>query len=116
MLPRCLASGATFCACSYRVSGRLAAGEDKAYVGTRPKSSHANWLAKWFGRRAGVPPELQRATQLLAAIDAGGIPLNPAIVNRIARGLGLEVSMAAPMDETVGRIREAVARGCGTGA
>ena len=79
-------------------------------MGTRPKSSHANWLPKWVGRRVDVPPELQRARELLAAIDAGGIPLNPAIVNRIARGLGLEVSPAAPMDETVERIRQAVVR------
>ncbi len=52
----------------------------------------------------------QRAQSLLAAIDAGGIPLNPAIVNDIARKLGLEVSMQAPMDETIARIRTAVNR------
>ncbi len=52
----------------------------------------------------------QRAQSLLAAIDAGGIPLNPAIVNDIARKLGLEVSMQAPMDETITRIRTAVNR------
>ena len=50
----------------------------------------------------------QRAQSLLAAIDAGGIPLNPAIVNDIARKLGLEVSMQAPMDETIARIRTLV--------
>ncbi|MEN9452471.1 MAG: hypothetical protein RLZZ369_1530 [Pseudomonadota bacterium] len=50
----------------------------------------------------------QRAQSLLAAIDAGGIPLNPAIVNDIARKLGLEVSMQAPMDETIARIRSVV--------
>ena len=80
------------------------------------KASYSEWLARWFGRRPSVPPELQRARELLAAIDAGGLPLNPAIVNRIARGLGLEVSPAAPMDETVGRIRLAVARVTRTGA
>lgn len=52
----------------------------------------------------------QRAQSLLAAIDAGGIPLNPAIVNDIARKLGLDVSMQAPMDETITRIRTAVNR------
>lgn len=50
----------------------------------------------------------QRAQSLLAAIDAGGIPLNPAIVNDIARKLGLEVSMQAPMDETIARLRTVV--------
>lgn len=51
-----------------------------------------------------------RADALLKAIDSGGIPLNPAIVNQIARNLGLEVSAQAPMDETIARIRAAMAR------
>lgn len=51
-----------------------------------------------------------RAHALLKAIDAGGIPLNPAIVNQIARNLGLEVSAQAPMNETIARIRAAMAR------
>lgn len=55
-------------------------------------------------------PVLQRAQSLLESIDAGGIPLNPAIVNDIARQLGLEVSTQAPMDDTIARIRAAVAR------
>lgn len=62
-------------------------------------------------RRLANQPVLQRAQSLLASIDAGGIPLNPAIVNDIARQLGLEVSTRAPMDETIARIRTAVARG-----
>ena len=33
----------------------------------------------------------QRAQALIAAIDAGGIPLDAGRVNAIARGLGLEV-------------------------
>lgn len=56
------------------------------------------------------PPELCRARQLIAAVDNGGVPLNPAIVNQIARGLGLEVSSKAPIGETVERIRQALAR------
>lgn len=47
---------------------------------------------------------------LLQAIDAGGIPLNPATVNQIARDLGLEVSRSAATDETIARIRAAVER------
>ncbi len=54
---------------------------------------------------------MRRARKLLVAIDAGGIPLNPARVNQIARSLGLEVSRNAATEETIGRIREAVARG-----
>lgn len=58
--------------------------------------------------RATTSPIEQRAQSLIAAIDAGGIPLNPAIVNDIARKLGLEVSANAPMDETIARIRSAI--------
>lgn len=52
----------------------------------------------------------QRAKDLIAAIDAGGLPLNPARVNDIARQLGLEVSIKAPMPETIERIRKALSR------
>ncbi len=57
-----------------------------------------------------TPSPRQRAKDLVAAIDAGGIPLNPARVNDIARRLGLEVSVDAPMAETIERIRVALAR------
>ena len=53
----------------------------------------------------------QRAKDLIAAIDAGGLPLNPARVNDIARQLGLEVSSSAPMEHTIGRIRQLLLRG-----
>lgn len=58
------------------------------------------------------PPisERQRALDLIAAIDAGGVPLHPARVNHIARSLGLEVSSHAKVDDTVVRIRAALAR------
>ena len=62
-----------------------------------------------FPRHRSLTPE-QRARRLVAAVDAGGLPLNPAIVNDIARQLGLEVSPRAPMDETVERIRAALQR------
>jgi hypothetical protein len=66
------------------------------------------WLKSHLG-----PKELsaeQRARDLIAAIDAGGIPLNPARVNDIARKLGLEVSSNAAMSDTVERIRQAIQR------
>ena len=56
------------------------------------------------------PSELQRACDLIAAVDRGGIPLNPARVNQIARGLGLEVSSKAPVEDTIARIRASLAR------
>ena len=66
------------------------------------------------GRRApdaGPLTDRQQAQALIAAIDRGGLPLNPARINHIARSLGLEVSPRAPMEQTVERIRQALARG-----
>lgn len=70
-------------------------------------------LRRLLGRPA--PPakplsDIERARQLIAAIDAGGIPLDPLPIRRIAEGLGLEVSPRAPMDETIARIRAALKR------
>lgn len=62
-------------------------------------------LLRWRGR----PPSLrQQAAQLIAAVDAGGVPLNPARVNDIARQLGLEVSRKAAVEDTIARIRVAL--------
>ncbi len=55
-------------------------------------------------------PEMLRAQSLIKAIDGGGVPLHPGKVNHIARQLGLEVSSKASMDQTIQRIREALAR------
>lgn len=79
-----------------------------------PKNRKArvlNALTRLFALRKGLPHELQRGIELLRAIDAGGIPLNPAIINRIARDLGLDVSSSAATDLTILRIRAAVERG-----
>ena len=73
----------------------------------------ASWRA-WFQRlwRHGghAAPEVRQALVLLRSIDGGGVPLNPARVNAIARDLGLEVSKQARMEDTVTRIRAALAR------
>ena len=63
----------------------------------------------FFGKKITHSPERQRALDLIAAINAGGIPLNPALVNNIARKLGLEVAMTAPVEATIQRIREVLA-------
>lgn len=68
-----------------------------------------NWLKKLLPRRQALTPE-QRAKALIAAIDAGGLPLNAAVVNDIARKLGLEVSTRARMEDTIPRIRMALKR------
>ena len=77
---------------------------------TSRKSRLLKSLAGLFVPRPKLSPELQRGRDLLQAVDAGGIPLNPAIVNRIARNLGLEVSASAAVEETISRIRAAVER------
>lgn len=71
-----------------------------------------HWIRTLLKRERQLTPvsPRQRATELIAAIDAGGVPLHPGRVNDIARNLGLEVSSAAPMDETIGRIRAALRR------
>lgn len=71
-----------------------------------------NLFKRLLSRRQTLSPE-QRAGDLIQAIDAGGIPLNPAVVNDIARKLGLEVLITAPMGETIARIRIATATATG---
>lgn len=68
------------------------------------------WLKTWLARRRPPPSDHQQAQALITAIDRGGLPLNPARVNQIARGLGLEVSRHAPVADTVERIRQALSR------
>lgn len=68
------------------------------------------WLAFLFRSRSALPPELHAAKTLIAAVDRGGIPLNPARVNAIARNLGLEVSRDAAVEDTLRRIRDALRR------
>ncbi len=69
-----------------------------------------SWLSKIFRTQSDITPELRRARALLKAIDTGGVPMNPAKINEIARGFGLEVSRTAPVEDTIRRIREAVDR------
>lgn len=68
------------------------------------------WLKNLLLRRQKPPSIRQQAANLIDAIDAGGLPLNPARVNDIARQLGLEVSRKAPVEHTIARIRAALAR------
>ena len=72
-------------------------------------------LLRWLRAQRAAPAapvsDRQRAIDLITAIDAGGLPLNPARVNDIARRLGLEVSRHAAMQDTIERIRAALARG-----
>ena len=66
--------------------------------------THVNLLKRLFSSNKPLTPQ-QRAKDLIKAIDAGGIPLNPAVVNDIARKLGLDVPATAPMKDTIEQIR-----------
>ena len=70
-------------------------------------------MLTWIRRRLvkhDAQPEIARAQRLIRAIDRGGIPVNPAKVNSIARSLGLEVFARAPVDQTIERIRGCLLR------
>lgn len=67
------------------------------------------WIRRRWPRQAPLS-HIEQARRLIAAIDQGGIPLNPAKVNAIARGFGLEVSRRAPVEQTVERIRACLRR------
>lgn len=67
-------------------------------------------LKSLLARKVRPDDEIARAKALIEAIDRGGVPLNPARINAIARDLGLEVSRQAASGETVERIRQALRR------
>lgn len=73
---------------------------------------HNAFVAWWRRRFAARRPtgDLDAARLLVAAVDRGGIPLNPARVGAIARNLGLEVSTRAPVEQTIERIRACLQR------
>ena len=79
-------------------------------MGSRKYNQFFTWLKNLFSGTPDVICEITQAKQLIIAIDRGGVPLNPAKVNQIARNLGLEVSRKAPVEETIERIRKALAR------
>lgn len=65
---------------------------------------------KLLFKRTQYPPEIEQAISLIKAVDRGGVPLNPAKVNAIARNLGLEVSNKASVEDTIRRIRLCLTR------
>lgn len=64
----------------------------------------------WRRRPSAEASEIATARALLRAIDAGGVPLNPARVNAIGRALGLDLPSKAPVEQNIERIRLAIAR------
>lgn len=79
-------------------------------MGSQPKKGIFARLKGIFSTRQRPPSEIDQAKRLIAAIDRGGIPLNTARVNAIARDLGLDVSRKAPVEQTIQRIRDALGR------
>jgi hypothetical protein len=79
-------------------------------MGRRRQKGLIGWLRSLLPAKAAPLSDIEQARRLVAAIDRGGIPLNTARVNAVARNLGLEVSTKAPVEETIERLRQAVAR------
>jgi len=48
-----------------------------------------------------IPAEIRRAKHLISAIDAGGIPLDPGRICRIAEDIGLDASRNTRMEVTI---------------
>lgn len=79
-------------------------------MGSPRRKGILGWLHRLFGRPPEPVSDIEQARRLVAAIDRGGIPLNPAKVNAVARNLGLEVSSKAAVADTIERLRAAVKR------
>lgn len=79
-------------------------------MGSRPRKGILAWLKGLLTRPAPPLSDIEQARRLIAAIDRGGIPLNPARVNAVARSLGLEVARTAALTDTIERLRAAVKR------
>ena len=80
------------------------------FMGYRRHHGIFSWLKRLFFAKKRPHSDIEQARQLISAVDRGGIPLNPAKVNAIARNLGLEVSRKAPVEETLQRLRKAIRR------
>lgn len=79
-------------------------------MGSKKRSKYFGWLARLLPMGNKLPKEYQLARKLINAVDKGGLPMNPAKVNAIARDIGLEVSTKDPVEDTIQRIREALGR------
>ena len=79
-------------------------------MGSKKRTEYLGWLWRLVSIRSRLPKEYQQARSLIKAVDKGGLPMNPAKVNAIARDLGLEVSVKDPVEKTILRIRQALAR------
>lgn len=82
-------------------------------MGSHRPTGLFSWLRALYFSRPAPLSDYARARQLIAAIDRGGVPLDTARINAIARSLGLEVSRHAPAEETIQRIRQALERAPG---
>jgi hypothetical protein len=76
----------------------------------RRRKGFIGWLKSLLPAKAAPLSDIEQARRLIAAINRGGIPLNPSRVNAVARNLGLEIAKKAPVEETIERLRKAVAR------
>jgi hypothetical protein len=76
----------------------------------RRRKGFIGWLKSLLPAKAAPLSDIEQARRLIAAINRGGIPLNPSRVNAVARNLGLEIAKKAPVEETIEHLRKAVSR------
>lgn len=74
----------------------------------KPKAAEPKEKPKFD--KSKLSSEELRAFEFIEYVDKGGMPLITAKINTIARDLGLDVSKTAKPEDTVERIRAAVAR------
>lgn len=79
-------------------------------MGSNKRNKYWSWLARLLPTGARLPPEYKTARRLIKAVDRGGVSMNPAKVNAIARDLGLDVTGKDPVEKTIQRIRDALER------
>jgi hypothetical protein len=79
-------------------------------MGLRASKGIFAYLRRLLDGQRRTSNELAAARGLIAAVDRGGIPFNTLRINAIARDLGLDVSRHALPEETIARIRAAIAR------
>jgi hypothetical protein len=96
--------------CSDGHQGILVISTMGKFMGYGMRNVIVSWLKSLFSAKKVPLSDIEQARRLILAVDRGGIPLNPAKVNAIARNIGLEVSKNARVEETIARLRDAVAR------
>jgi hypothetical protein len=91
-----------------RPGGPIVSPQGKQSVRASAPKQEAQAKSPAQERARQLSPAQERARQLLDAVDKGGVPSNPILVNKIGRDLGLDISPNSKIQDTIARIRSAV--------